>query len=145
MELKPGRLFSRQWLGQLLIVPYGIETGYSYRDIIQGRLLIVPYGIETDARDKFVQARKLLIVPYGIETKAFLRKHLPFLLLIVPYGIETAKKWSDKQNRAELLIVPYGIETGNDWDNWLETMAFNRTLWNWNKYFKITDCCQSIF
>ena len=31
----------------LLIVPYGIETGIRFYDIHQRALLIVPYGIET--------------------------------------------------------------------------------------------------
>ena len=31
----------------LLIVPYGIETGFGCRAVFRLRLLIVPYGIET--------------------------------------------------------------------------------------------------
>ena len=48
MELKPICTFYVGFVFILLIVPYGIETGYSglyYRRGIS--LLIVPYGIET--------------------------------------------------------------------------------------------------
>ena len=51
MELKlciVGRVFG---LGELLIVPYGIETEQGQQICAQlARLLIVPYGIETATR-----------------------------------------------------------------------------------------------
>ena len=41
-----------------------------------GELLIVPYGIETEERIvSWFADYRLLIVPYGIETFPFTRKH----------------------------------------------------------------------
>ena len=47
MELKP--LIAGIWRGlyELLIVPYGIETGFAPLGYYLYILLIVPYGIET--------------------------------------------------------------------------------------------------
>ena len=49
MELKP-KITNHpgKFLGNLLIVPYGIETAMDYNSINFVHLLIVPYGIETD-------------------------------------------------------------------------------------------------
>ena len=47
MELKPARCTPKAGKGELLIVPYGIETVEHTHDRQRGRLLIVPYGIET--------------------------------------------------------------------------------------------------
>ena len=53
----------------LLIVPYGIETGFVIYICSDRRfLLIVPYGIETAQRHHGSRPPSLLIVPYGIET-----------------------------------------------------------------------------
>ena len=58
----------------LLIVPYGIETGIRFYDIHQRALLIVPYGIETSRCQLLVcNLNTLLIVPYGIETSVLAR------------------------------------------------------------------------
>ena len=35
-----------------------------------GQLLIVPYGIETNSSEKCSAVKVLLIVPYGIETNS---------------------------------------------------------------------------
>ena len=54
---------------QLLIVPYGIETGVLQAELHPYSLLIVPYGIETEGGQTNIQlCIHLLIVPYGIET-----------------------------------------------------------------------------
>ena len=69
MELKLGR---REWGKckklQLLIVPYGIETGMRMFWLCHQFLLIVPYGIETMSFCMLGWLQHLLIVPYGIET-----------------------------------------------------------------------------
>ena len=57
-----------------------------------GELLIVPYGIETPLKRDLFKSKTLLIVPYGIETNEVLSCCLHFRLLIVPYGIETNMK-----------------------------------------------------
>ena len=52
-------------------------------------------------------------------------------LLIVPYGIETFVRIKFKVRVGRLLIVPYGIETSyNSPVISLNTLTFNRTLWN---------------
>ena len=52
----------------LLIVPYGIETGDLQLNLAVSGLLIVPYGIETGDYPEWTWPLRLLIVPYGIET-----------------------------------------------------------------------------
>ena len=52
----------------LLIVPYGIETFFSFRFFFCFPLLVVPYGIETHCKAVQTLYLFLLIVPYGIET-----------------------------------------------------------------------------
>ena len=53
-------------------------------------LLIVPYGIETiNMKVNIGKNTLLLIVPYGIETMLVLQIRRAYILLIVPYGIET--------------------------------------------------------
>ena len=47
MELKLYCNKSRKSFYGLLIVPYGIETGYKQQKAFHPLLLIVPYGIET--------------------------------------------------------------------------------------------------
>ena len=47
MELKPADGTMSITLGNLLIVPYGIETGNDISPHAEAALLIVPYGIET--------------------------------------------------------------------------------------------------
>ena len=55
-----------------------------------GNLLIVPYGIETSSRWATKKTpSSLLIVPYGIETLPLTASTIIGKLLIVPYGIET--------------------------------------------------------
>ena len=58
-------------------------------DGTSGDLLIVPYGIETFESNLTAFTRGPLIVPYGIETKFVLTWRMKIALLIVPYGIET--------------------------------------------------------
>ncbi len=53
---------------RLLIVPYGIETGFHFLNHVYLLLLIVPYGIETGRTGTGCIRKTLLIVPYGIET-----------------------------------------------------------------------------
>ena len=75
-------------------------------------LLIVPYGIETGFVKHGKKRVLLLIVPYGIETKGVtLSIFLISILLIVPYGIETKSGNGKAAGMDGLLIVPYGIET----------------------------------
>ena len=140
----------------LLIVPYGIETGFEKNQwFLANRLLIVPYGIETAATFLQISERvKLLIVPYGIETSLNTKKVLHTRhLLIVPYGIETSFQVTSLSGRntfnctlwnwnvlsgssgcflSGLLIVPYGIETAVMLLNHRPLYSFNCTLWNWN-------------
>ena len=47
MELKRSPFAGLPFLSSLLIVPYGIETGFSSEFQFPVGLLIVPYGIET--------------------------------------------------------------------------------------------------
>ncbi len=47
MELKLNDWSGTARRGELLIVPYGIETRFELDKIVGGKLLIVPYGIET--------------------------------------------------------------------------------------------------
>ena len=48
MELKPAIGEAANFIGQLLIVPYGIETIEMKKEYLNDLLLlIVPYGIET--------------------------------------------------------------------------------------------------
>ena len=68
MELKLLLLLQCFLLLQLLIVPYGIETGINSYSLSGKDLLIVPYGIETNLRWPCILPSLLLIVPYGIET-----------------------------------------------------------------------------
>ena len=41
----------------------------SFQELLQIRLLIVPYGIETGFINEHSEGAELLIVPYGIETR----------------------------------------------------------------------------
>ena len=68
MELKQQSPNKPLPAAELLIVPYGIETGLQEAEIWHIQLLIVPYGIETLNRVYELAACILLIVPYGIET-----------------------------------------------------------------------------
>ena len=97
----------------------------------EAELLIVPYGIETGKHKPSMSIRILLIVPYGIETPYLhvLHRMVP-ILLIVPYGIETGYLYSQDVSQLKLLIVPYGIETCFYAIHWHPYPPFNRTLWN---------------